>query len=330
MLRGDKCVLRPLKLEDAKILAEIGNNLEVKKFLRDVFPFSEVGAEEFIRRVNSQPSPPSSIVFGVEVDGKLVGLASLSNINWISRNCYFSIAIYDPAYWNKGIGTEATKLIVSYAFEFLNMHKILLEVYEYNERAIHVYEKIGFKVEGRLRKNHYYNGRYHDTIVMGILAEEYFQSGDKGGETFERESDDELRRVIDRLGTLVEDIFYPSFDIAIKKHFGIDLESKSLNVWRKKNGKSMEIDLVGVGGGKVFVLEVKATPDKDEYIDRFVEKLREFFDYFPEYRGLKMIPIYGSWNMKEETVKRLSELGIYAMIVRGDVLEIVNMDEVKR
>ena len=149
-----------------------------------------------------------------------------------------------------------------------------------------------------------------------------------------RDFKDEMNKkwgwVINKLGTLVEDLFYPSFDIAIKKHFGIELERKEMRKYRRKDGGSMEVDVVGVGDGKVFVLEVKATPDREEYIDRFVEKLREFFDYFPEYRGLKMIPIYGSWNMKEETVKRLSELGIYAMIVRGDVLEIVNADDVKR
>ena len=182
MLIGERCVLRPFRSEDARVIAEIGNNIEARKYLQNVIPFTELGEMDFVESLSREMSSPAPrrIVFAVEVDGKVVGATGLERINWISRNCYFAIAIYDPDYWNRGIGTEATKLMVSYAFEFLNMHKILLEVYDYNERAIRVYQKVGFEIEGRLRKNHYFNGRYHDTLVMGILSEEYFGSSLEG------------------------------------------------------------------------------------------------------------------------------------------------------
>jgi RimJ/RimL family protein N-acetyltransferase len=178
MIKGERCVLRPLRMEDAKILADICNDLEVRDYLSNVFPYTDLGEEEFIKSVNSQKNP-TDIVFGIEVDENLIGTAGIHRINWTSRNGYFGIAICRKEYWNKGIGTEATNLILKYAFEYINLHKVLLEVYEYNERAIRVYEKVGFKREGRLRKNHYWKGEYYDVIVMGILQEEYFGAADK-------------------------------------------------------------------------------------------------------------------------------------------------------
>ena len=175
MLKGEKCVLRPLRMEDAKILSEIANDIEVRDYLSNVFPYTEIVEENFIKSLSSQ-KVPTDIVFGIEIDGKLIGTVGIHRINWASRNGYLGIAIFDKGFWNRGIGTEATSLILKYAFEYLNLHKILLEVYEYNERAIRVYEKLGFKREGILRKNHYLKGKYHDVIVMGILQEEYFKT----------------------------------------------------------------------------------------------------------------------------------------------------------
>ncbi len=175
MLKGEKCVLRPLRMEDAKILSEIANDIEVRDYLSNVFPYTEIVEENFIKSLSSQ-KVPTDIVFGIEIDGKLIGTVGIHRINWASRNGYLGIAIFNKSFWNRGIGTEATSLILKYAFEYLNLHKILLEVYEYNERAIRVYEKLGFKREGILRKNHYLKGKYYDVIVMGILQGEYFES----------------------------------------------------------------------------------------------------------------------------------------------------------
>lgn len=174
MLKGKKCILRPLRLEDAKILSEIANDIEVRDYLSNVFPYTEIMEEDFIKSLSSQ-KVPMDIVFGIEASGKLIGTVGIHRINWTSRNGYLGIAIFDKDFWNRGIGTEATSLILKYAFEYLNLHKILLEVYEYNKRAIRVYEKLGFRREGVLRKNHYLKGEYHDVIVMGILKEEYFE-----------------------------------------------------------------------------------------------------------------------------------------------------------
>jgi RimJ/RimL family protein N-acetyltransferase len=79
----------------------------------------------------------------------------------------------EPEEWGKGYGSEATRLVLRYAFETLNLNRVWLHVYEYNERGLRAYEKAGFRREGRLRQEMFRDGRYWDTIVMGILRDEW-------------------------------------------------------------------------------------------------------------------------------------------------------------
>ena len=70
----------------------------------------------------------------------------------------------------RGYGTQATRLVLGYAFETVGLHRVSLEVYSFNPRAQHVYETCGFRVEGRQREALRWDGEWHDAIVMGILA----------------------------------------------------------------------------------------------------------------------------------------------------------------
>ena len=173
MLRGKKCVLRPLSSGDARKLSDMIGDMEIMQYLQMVFPINDIAESKWIEKLY-KGYPQNHIVFGIVVDGELVGTVGLHNINWTSRHATFGIAIWKREYIGKGIGTEATKLILDYAFDFLNMHRIKLEVYEYNTRAIGVYKKLGFVEEGRLRKQRYLRGQYYDVIVMGILKEEWY------------------------------------------------------------------------------------------------------------------------------------------------------------
>ena len=78
---------------------------------------------------------------------------------------------------NRGLGTEATRLIVGYGFERLGLHRISLEVYAFNPRARRAYEKAGFQVEGVLRQSFRYEDQWIDAIAMSILAPEWPPAG---------------------------------------------------------------------------------------------------------------------------------------------------------
>lgn len=73
----------------------------------------------------------------------------------------------------KGLGTEATKLMIDYGFEELGLNRISLEVYDFNKRARYVYSSCGFVSEGRLREALYYNGEYHDAIIKSIIRSDW-------------------------------------------------------------------------------------------------------------------------------------------------------------
>jgi RimJ/RimL family protein N-acetyltransferase len=123
---------------------------------------------------------PDNIMFLIRTlqEDQTIGFANLDYISWHHGDSYMGIGIGDKAYWGKGYGTEAMNLLLRYAFTELNLHRISLTVFEYNERAISMYQKCGFKIEGMNRDYHYRDGRRWDLVCMGILREEWLASNE--------------------------------------------------------------------------------------------------------------------------------------------------------
>lgn len=115
--------------------------------------------------------------WAIELEGKCIGATRLSRIDRINRSARFSIGVFDSSQWNKGIGTEATSLVVAYAFEALKMHRIELYVLEFNKRALSCYKKCGFRIEGKARDSVLVGQTWQSEIVMSILEEEYRRRG---------------------------------------------------------------------------------------------------------------------------------------------------------
>ena len=171
-LEGKLATIRPMELSDVKKFVYYLNDEKIKDYLSLVFPINQFLEEEWIRKNSISHN---SLHFAVDVEGVLIGSVGLISIDWIARSAEFGIAIYDPNYWNRGIGTEVTQLMLKYAFEYLNLNRVWLQVFENNQRAIRVYEKCGFIQEGRMRQARYLKGQYLDVIIMGILADEYWR-----------------------------------------------------------------------------------------------------------------------------------------------------------
>ena len=102
-----------------------------------------------------------------------IGNCGFNEIDYVNRNAVFGILIGEKDVWGHGYGPEATQLILKHGFEELGLHRIGLDVYSHNARAIRVYEKAGFVREGTLRESYFRNGVYHDTIVMSVLESEW-------------------------------------------------------------------------------------------------------------------------------------------------------------
>jgi [ribosomal protein S5]-alanine N-acetyltransferase len=171
-LIGEKVYLRPFEKEDARFAAPWFNDPEVTRTILIYRPVSVKFEEEFLEKLNQSEH---DLVLGIAIKAtdKLIGGTGFHQIDFRSRHTAFGITIGDKAEWGKGYGTQATRLMVNHAFKSLNLHRVWLHVYEFNERAIRIYESVGFKREGVLRQECFREGRYWNTIVMGILREEW-------------------------------------------------------------------------------------------------------------------------------------------------------------
>jgi RimJ/RimL family protein N-acetyltransferase len=171
-LIGAKVYLRPLEREDAPLLVPWFNDPDVTRTLRRYRPQTLRDEEAFLEKVTQSEHDLALGVVVRETD-RLIGGTGLHQIDFKNRSCAFGISIGEKGEWGKGYGTEAAWLVVKHAFETLNLNRVWLHVYEYNQRARRSYEKLGFRQEGVLRQDCYCEGRYWDTIVMAILREEW-------------------------------------------------------------------------------------------------------------------------------------------------------------
>ena len=115
------------------------------------------------------------IVLGIRTldDDRLIGTIDLGGFDWAAQVAWVGIGIGEREYWGKGYGSDAMRLMLRYAFEVLNLNRVSLDVFEYNQRGIACYQKCGFKEEGRLRQMlNRYDKRW-DMILMGILRSEW-------------------------------------------------------------------------------------------------------------------------------------------------------------
>jgi RimJ/RimL family protein N-acetyltransferase len=104
-----------------------------------------------------------------------IGNASIHAIDWVSRTASFGLFIGDPASWNRGFGTDAVRTLVRFAFEEMNLRKLKINVFDYNDRAKHVLEAIGFQQEGKLTREFYRQGEYHDLVIFSIFSDTTLQ-----------------------------------------------------------------------------------------------------------------------------------------------------------
>lgn len=160
------------------------------------------------------------------------------------------------------------------------------------------------------------------------LAEEMIDFKDEMRAS-KKEMDKKWGELAKKMGTLIEDIFIPSLDLTIEKYFNVTPYDVMPRRKVRKNGKSktMEIDILALADNQAFVVEVKASPNRLEYVYDFIEKLQTIPDFIPEIKNYKVIPIYAALDMEESTINLLTKNNIYAMILRGDILEIVNFKD---
>jgi len=174
-IKGKKCVLGDIKEKDLSKFVKWFSDLEVIEHL--AADFSNLNLKKEKKWFNETKKTKNLVHFGIYVDKELIGGVSLRDIDLFNERAELGIAIANKDYWGKGIGTEATKLIIDFGFRSLKLNSIYLIVHLKNKSAQKVYEKAGFKKAGILRQHVRHNitdkKEFDDVYVMNVLKKEW-------------------------------------------------------------------------------------------------------------------------------------------------------------
>ncbi len=171
IMKSSICNLRPVNTEDILRSLIWRNDDDVKRNLLSFrLPVTKPMEEAWVQKAMNGDT--DRIIFSIEDETALhVGFIELNTIDYFSRNAYYAIVIGDKTARGKGIAKSATQLILEFAFNKLNLHKVCLQVAEYNHAAINIYKKIGFEQEGVLKEQLFMDGSYHQMICMGFFKQ---------------------------------------------------------------------------------------------------------------------------------------------------------------
>ena len=174
LLVGEKIKLTSINEEDI---------LEFKKWHNDVsfmrnydiisaIPKSLEAIKELVYDVRKSDT---AYIFAVKSlqDSELIGVTGFENISWNNGTALIYIGIGNEKHRGKGYGREAFKLTIDFGFQELNFHKLQLNVLQYNEPAIKLYERLGFKREGVYREFIHRDGKRYDMYLYGLLRSEW-------------------------------------------------------------------------------------------------------------------------------------------------------------
>jgi diamine N-acetyltransferase len=173
-VEGDKVALGPRRREHIPDYLRWMNDFEVTRSIgHGMAPLTLEAEEEWYERTSKNTG--SDVLFTIyeRATNRAIGNAGLHQVDPKNRTAIFGIMIGEKDCWGKGYGTEATRLVLDYAFTALSLHSIRLHVYSYNERGIRAYQRAGFKLVGRIRQARRLGDQVHDDVVMDCIATEF-------------------------------------------------------------------------------------------------------------------------------------------------------------
>ena len=166
--------LRELAESDLPLLNVWRNDSEIIKDLGAPFRFINIETDQkWFQSYLANRQTQIRCAICLENSSEMIGAIYLLGIDSVSRCAELSIMIGNKGKQNQGYGTASIRLMLDHAFNSLNLIRVYLYVLQQNNRAIQVYEKVGFVTEGVLRKSIFKNGEYKDQRLMSVLHNEY-------------------------------------------------------------------------------------------------------------------------------------------------------------
>ena len=184
VLRGERVLLRPVAPEDRAARQRLGFDADIERgygVVRESGAMSDDEADDWYSTMVAAARDPLRMAWVVEVEGAPAGTASLQAIRRVDAKARFAVGMFTPGLTGRGLGREATRLVLAHAFGPMALHRVDLRVLDFNHRAIAMYRRCGFVVEGRERGSCRMGDAWVDDVMMGVLVDEF-----RGGSELDR------------------------------------------------------------------------------------------------------------------------------------------------
>ena len=176
-IRGKKVILIPIKPREKDEFYKLATKSYGSNFWYDKNKKKTCTKEKFFQSWHEgffdSKSPDKGQCFWITVDKKKIGTIIYNKIDLENKKVEFDIIIGKKGDLGRGYGSDSLKTLIRYVFDNFNVNKIWIEARVNNPRAIRAYELVGFKKEGLLREENYFNGKFVDCIRFGILRKEF-------------------------------------------------------------------------------------------------------------------------------------------------------------
>jgi RimJ/RimL family protein N-acetyltransferase len=172
---GEKVALGPITKETVPLLARWDNDFGVALYAGNTLRPTpvELHQADFEKASKEWTARRVEFIIYERATMRPIGVVNWHDIDSANRTATYGIMIGEKDCWNKGYGTETTRLMLEYAFTVLNLHSVVLTTNSFNERAQRAYNRAGFREVGRWRESHRFGDRIYDEIIMDCLASEF-------------------------------------------------------------------------------------------------------------------------------------------------------------
>ncbi|AHF06894.1 GNAT family N-acetyltransferase [Desulfitobacterium metallireducens] len=174
MLKGHKTLIRPLDSDDIELFYQWYNDQEVNLWSSGAWPLNTLLSKDELEGRFFDPDSDEHRYAITNLQHELIGTLGFREVNIPAQSATLFIVIGDKNHWGQGYGTDALKTFLHFLFGQWNFHRLSLDTWDGNLRAIKAYEKLGFVLEGKLRDAHFVEGQYHDAVIFGLLRSEFF------------------------------------------------------------------------------------------------------------------------------------------------------------
>lgn len=180
-LVGHKTILRPVALSDAPIFTRWMNDPETRRYLLRRFPFTEMAEEAWIKKQVDLSQNPNDLVFVIETkdDQKPIGTMGLHRINWVDRNATTGTILGEPESRGKGYAMDAKMALLQYAFETLNLHKVISRAFSANVKSIEYSKRCGYVIEAVHKDEVFREGKFEDMTTLACFYNNWKKAAKK-------------------------------------------------------------------------------------------------------------------------------------------------------